>query len=218
MHTITDNDRVTMQGCGSLNYAEWFAAARQIDPLDDLAPWVPADTRPLDLDAIEYQIAERDWPGQSLVAAPQARSRAISIAPEAIRLAGTGLGCVFTVEETSGHHATYRISRAKTGVNPPLFAALLTGRQNDDPWSYTYVGIVDDRSFSLVLTRKSTIRDGRAVRLQQALQAILYGRLPGSIDEIRGSGKCSRCGRMLTTVESLARGIGPECSEKGDGK
>ncbi len=28
-------------------------------------------------------------------------------------------------------------------------------------------------------------------------------------------GKCARCGRKLTTPESIQRGLGPECAEKG---
>jgi hypothetical protein len=37
--------------------------------------------------------------------------------------------------------------------------------------------------------------------------------LPGSVDVLH-SGRCGRCGRTLTTPDSIERGLGPECAHK----
>jgi hypothetical protein len=46
--------------------------------------------------------------------------------------------------------------------------------------------------------------------IRWAVKAVAKGSLPEGY-KIQHEGKCCRCGRTLTTPESIERGIGPEC-------
>lgn len=52
---------------------------------------------------------------------------------------------------------------------------------------------------------RTTIHDLERARLTEALEGIAAG--------FADSPVCSRCGRSLTDPESVARGVGPSCSE-----
>jgi hypothetical protein len=58
-------------------------------------------------------------------------------------------------------------------------------------------------------------------RPAKTARAAAYYRLHGRDDqadrletELRGAGRCTRCGRTLTDPRSLAAGIGPECCKR----
>ncbi len=53
----------------------------------------------------------------------------------------------------------------------------------------------------------------RSVISFQAILHVLKGVKEGMID-FRSMGKCAKCGRPLTTDESIEKGIGPECEKK----
>lgn len=224
-----------MRGIGGLSYANFFAAARGIDPLEDLAPWVPEDAvvppaaaPPTTLQRGANLIAAAEAnpifapaPTRVTSTAPRERHRAITVAPEALVKANDQLGCVFTVELATGAQTyyTFRVNRAPQRADrpgrPPLFASLLTGPRNDDPRCYTYVGIVREPALTLQLTAKSAATAGVVVGLlTRVLEAIAFGALPPNIALIENSGSCSRCGRQLTHPESLRLGIGPDCAGK----
>ncbi len=212
---------------------EWI---REMDPLDDLAPWVPAD-EPFDARVpisrakavgiltafMDRQPAIKQWHAalKAEQAAP-ARDRRICVHPDAIRQANDDLGCVFTVEYANGDHQTFRVSRPKPkGDTPaafrnrPLFGSVLTGSAVDSPFSYTYVGIVTaDLHVRLTAGSKGAVVNATWPLLDDALGAIRDGVRGEGISSIENSGHCSRCGRLLTNPESLAMGVGPECREK----
>lgn len=108
---------------------------------------------------------------------------------------------------------TYKVSRAKNqepGAAPLYFVALLSGPDNES--DYTYMGVLNG---TLKLTKKSAFKDDsipvRAFRYVWA--HVSAGNLPPQA-EVRHEGSCGRCGRKLTTPESIDRGIGPECWSK----
>lgn len=130
----------------------------------------------------------------------------------------TGGGAIFTVSNPSGDHYTYRISQSKKDKegNPvkdgAYFCGLLTGADNTS--AYTYMGILNPKTLVVYPTKASrlTIQSKPWKVLAWALK---YAgcKLPDGY-AIQHEGKCCRCGRKLTTPESIERGIGPECAGK----
>jgi hypothetical protein len=197
---------------------QWLADTTLTDPLDDLAPWPPNE--PAVFKTADAAAFARDIASPQPLPGSDVRARAITVSPEAIRKANDKLGCVFTVELTSGHHYTYRITRAtaRDDRDPPLFAWVFMGSTPENPWNYAYMGLVTD-NLRFVCTKASKIFDDRRDALEEALQTITSGDLvdDGIVIAIANSGNCSVCGRMLTNAKSLATGIGPECTKKGEG-
>jgi hypothetical protein len=118
---------------------------------------------------------------------------------------------IFTVSNPIGDHYTYKITKKEKG---PFFVALLTGPDNTS--DYTYLGIYHPGKRSITLTAKSKFTEtSTPVRvIRWAIIMIKDGKgLPRGYT-IRHEGRCCRCGRMLTTPESIERGIGPECMKK----
>lgn len=107
-------------------------------------------------------------------------------------------------------HYTFQIKRNKRRQNGGYFVSLLTG-----PEQYAYMGMITrDRDF--IHTKGSKIdhdaKSSRSFRwfwhwmtVRQQIPELL---------EIRHDGHCARCGRQLTTPESIDRGLGPECAIK----
>ena len=94
------------------------------------------------------------------------------------------------------------------------FVSLLTGSNNES--GYTYLGTLHRQQDGSWLYRhgaKSPIgKDARGAKAFAWTWENL-GQLPPAL-VVRHSGKCGRCKRKLTTVESLNSGIGPECAKK----
>jgi hypothetical protein len=110
---------------------------------------------------------------------------------------------VFTLQSVkSGTHFTYRLSSPKG--KDVVFANVLTS-----PDVYTYAGLV--ASDRLVPTKASKI--GPNAPSFKALDWFLRN-LDSDQVVFRHEGKCGKCGRALTTPESIDRGIGPECASK----
>lgn len=122
----------------------------------------------------------------------------------------------FTVQNNdTGEHRTYKIRKpAATPMypNPAWFVMVMTGTDNEA--HYSYVGILDPNTGGIRLTSKSKFQEGsnvvKAARWVMG-RCINQIQIPDCI-EIRHSGKCGRCGHLLTNPESLDTGIGPECS------
>lgn len=112
----------------------------------------------------------------------------------------------------TGKWYTYQVNQAKdreTGeLQPRWFVALLSGPNNDG--DYTYLGMLDSNGFRL--TQASKLKaDSLPVRgFQFFWRHIEADKMPAEM-EVRHSGHCGRCGRTLTTPESITRGIGPDC-------
>lgn len=117
----------------------------------------------------------------------------------------------FTVRSRkTGTRYTYRVRSSDDASGKDLyFASVLTGPDNEA--DYKYAGLA--KPWGLVPTRGSKIEvDAPSVRaLDWALRALHAGGHPDL--EVFHSGACGRCGRTLTTPESIQRGLGPECAK-----
>jgi hypothetical protein len=127
----------------------------------------------------------------------------------------------YTVESTqTGEHRTFWI---ETQASDAEFAAgrrvvsLLTGSQNDDPSCYTGFGFVDDDGIHVWTSRR-----GPGKRWEEYADLLWTLGLDGAFSvwaekgfRIMQTGHCLKCNRILSTPESLRRGIGPICAEGG---
>lgn len=98
-----------------------------------------------------------------------------------------------------------------------LFVAVLTGLDNVNDFSY--LGSIVTRPHPRYEHgRKSPIGpDAPSARAAGWYFARLFGGGDVSGVTVYHDGTCGRCGRDLTTPESVSRGIGPECWEKMGG-
>ena len=131
-----------------------------------------------------------------------------TLAPSAFdRIEGT-----FTIANPDGRHYTVRVRTQKAEA---AFAAgqkvvaVMTGRDNEH--SYTGVGFLSPEGLRPWRRAEGTI----LARVAAFAARILLGRqaLPPGYT-LQESRTCIRCGRKLTTPESLALGLGPECAAR----
>lgn len=110
----------------------------------------------------------------------------------------------FTIQsKRTGKHFTYRANaRDKTR---PVFVSVLTDH------GYEFIGIILSDGFRPGLKSKID-RHAPSVQAFQWFWDHVH-RLPDT-REFKHEGRCCRCGRRLTTPESLATGIGPDCADK----
>lgn len=109
-----------------------------------------------------------------------------------------------------------------TGETQPVwFVGLLTGPDNEA--DYTYMGILDVDNGELRLTKNSRYTDNttpvvwfRYVVLAIWIDALEPNlKIEGPLDfgwKVHHEGRCGRCGRPLTTPESVSLGLGPVCA------
>ncbi len=136
----------------------------------------------------------------------------------------------FTIRsKASGVRYTYKVRRASKPLpNCPWlttwFVSLLSGSDNENDYAYLGTVKLDNRENRLPLATARRYAHGATSRVSAtapSAQAFIWlyrnlqaGRLPESV-EVCHEGRCGRCGRKLTVPESVTRGIGPECAEKG---
>lgn len=119
------------------------------------------------------------------------------------------------VSKRTGTRFTYRVSVAKDKPTT-FFVSVLNGPDN---WqNYAFFGMIftDKEQPKFVYSRKSAkvSEDAPSVRaFAWAFEKLQYGFGHDQL-EVYHSGKCGRCGRMLTVPESIASGFGPECIGK----
>ena len=115
---------------------------------------------------------------------------------------------IFTVSNPTGEHYTFKILHKK---NNPFFVSLLTGPNNTS--DFTYLGVYVPQNKTVVLTTKSKFKENTTpVKvIRWAIKKIASGDPVPKGYTILHEGKCCKCGRSLTTPESIENGIGPEC-------
>ena len=124
----------------------------------------------------------------------------------------TGGHAIFTIQSKTGEYYTYKISHSHFNGQDFHFVHLLTGPSNE--MDYTYLGMI--KGENIILTKKSRLtKDSIPYRvISWAWQLINQNKnLPDGYS-IRHNGQCGRCGRTLTTPESIERGIGPICAQQ----
>lgn len=116
----------------------------------------------------------------------------------------------YTIVGPKGGHRTVRLQTIQDSDGVKQWLAYLSG--SDNVGDYTSIGIV--RGNEINLFKKNT---GKYQDIVAAARFLV--RNTDKLDEcgrqyaIR-SGKCYMCNRLLTTPESVARGLGPICAAK----
>lgn len=118
----------------------------------------------------------------------------------------------FTVSNPEGIHYTFKVEKPKNQMypnNPTFFIKALTGADNEN--SYTYLGMVVETGVKLTKASKYHA-DSTIYRVAHwAVKHIINGVDVPSGYRIDHAGTCGRCGRKLTTPESIKNGLGPVC-------
>lgn len=113
-------------------------------------------------------------------------------------------------------HYTFKITQKEASAQFPesWFVSLLSGPDNIS--DYQYLGMLLPFNGRLKLTKASKMRD-------DSVPVVLFNRIchniwENSLDKVENlgfgvyhNGKCGRCGRVLTTPESIRAGLGPIC-------
>lgn len=95
----------------------------------------------------------------------------------------------------------------------PFFLSLLTGPDNTA--DYQYIGIVDQQSGKVRLTRASRLKaDSGPVRAWDWTIGRMFAGQAYAPATVHHAGRCGRCGRLLTVPSSIESGFGPECAGK----
>jgi hypothetical protein len=123
-----------------------------------------------------------------------------------------GHAIVTLVSRKTGARFTYRIKAPAEGDNI-RFVAVLMGPDNGA--DYVYLGQIYTRDRYYMRGRKSTIDAAApsAMAFAWSWFHLRDGKLPEDL-EVWHEGTCGRCGRRLTTPESIAKGMGPECARR----
>ena len=133
------------------------------------------------------------------------RIERVMVEPEQVKklvLAGNAL--ITLQSGKTGKHFTYKIKRSKTDDNV-YFAYCLYGSDNKNDYKYVGCYFADTKIFHLVKTYKNIV----TISCPPSIRAIKF--LFKDLDNIHPQlyvyheGKCARCGRTLTTPESIKR-------------
>jgi len=138
-----------------------------------------------------------------------------------------GGSAIFTIEvpedaqKRSGAqaHYTFRISSFRSNPDDEKShllwsVALLAGPDNTK--DYQYVGMLDPSTGDIRATKKSRFPDSSPMfkLIRWFVKRIWKGEAAVKGWEAHHEGQCARCGRKLTTPESIERGFGPECWQR----
>lgn len=122
---------------------------------------------------------------------------------------------ILTLQNGENKHYTYKITVADD-TNNLYFVRLLTSFDNSADSSYVYIGcyFVDSNYFVPAKPYKSSPEFSwpKPIRLAKYFFNNLHNMsTTESKLKVYHEGKCCKCGRRLTTPESIERGLGPEC-------
>ena len=128
------------------------------------------------------------------------------------------------VSGRTGVRYTFRLSRGKPRDGddrpPPWFLSSLVGPSNTDDYAFIATAFAEgvpggggERVQTVRAAKGVDPRDKRVLAVAWLIDRLRRGELPATV-EFWSSGACGRCGRLLTTPESVERGIGPECWER----
>jgi len=118
-----------------------------------------------------------------------------------------GNATITVVSKESGTRFTYRIRAKEVDNDRTLhFVSVLRGPENTS--DYTFLGTVFPDGNYRHGSRSKVAADAPSAKAF----AWLWTHLDSDKIEIWHSGACSRCGRKLTTPESIERGLGPVCA------
>jgi Family of unknown function (DUF6011) len=146
-------------------------------------------------------------------AAPRA---AFSAADVTVRYMLAGNAIVTFESQKTQVHFTYRVQAPKPGKSRggPVshFVAVLTG-----PDTFQYLGCVFQSKFYSHGRNSKIGPDAKSAQAFAWVWKKLSAGVMPEVLEVYHEGRCGRCGRRLTTPESVSSGIGPECAKKMEG-
>lgn len=120
-----------------------------------------------------------------------------------------GKGIITLHNEETGNRFTFKFS--KIDDKDITFVKLLTGSDNNH--SYSYMGMLTDSGVKP--TRNSKISsDAPSFKAFNWMVRNLNKLDKYPQVKVYHEGVCGKCGRTLTTPESIKLGIGPECSKR----
>lgn len=112
----------------------------------------------------------------------------------------------------TGARYTYRV-RVGQGDRAPHFVLVLTGSNNES--DYTFLGtIFEGRDYRHGRNSTIGLEAPSARAFGWAWRWLAAGKMPPECD-VHHEGRCGRCGRALTTPESIESGFGPVCIGMG---
>jgi hypothetical protein len=122
----------------------------------------------------------------------------------------SGKATVTVVNTSSGNRFTYHLTSKDVGTEEAprslYFVSVLTGSDNTE--DYSYLGTIFDGDRFVHGTKSRISPDAPSA----VAFAWVWGHLDSDRYEMFHIGKCGRCGRALTTPESIQRGLGPICA------
>ena len=124
-----------------------------------------------------------------------------------------GNATITLLSGNTDRHFTYKIKKAKNAENL-YFINLLSNSDNEKDYQYIGCYYSDTGYFHATKPWK----DRASMTWPPSLRAIrfflskLYN-IPANL-HVYHEGRCGRCGRKLTTPESIERGLGPECYKR----
>jgi len=130
---------------------------------------------------------------------------------ENVKVFATAGNAIITLESGStGTRYTYKIRGKKNakGNYTFWFVSLMVGSNNDS--DYSYLGYFKD-DYKLAFSDKSCRKPNDKASLAFSYFMSHIDDIPEKL-HIYHSCKCGRCGRTLTTPESIERGLGPDCA------
>ena len=115
---------------------------------------------------------------------------------------------IFTVVSVAtGAHRTFKVTTPREGkLAGRRLVGVLTGSDNSD--DYLFFGFVDDSGKINVWKSQQGM-----IALAKMLEKLPQHEVVGSV-KVTAALRCRCCNRALTTPDSLALGIGPECAKK----
>jgi len=117
----------------------------------------------------------------------------------------------FTILNTNtGNRFTYRVTKKVTSKGHLHFVSVLCGP--DNAFNYMFLGTIFDDSIFRATTKKPEITKIRSFKaFDWFFHTVVRNQNLGPV-EFWHEGRCGRCGRKLTTPESIKSGFGPVCS------
>lgn len=138
----------------------------------------------------------------------------LATASDALAYTFAGKATVTISSRKSGTHYTYKFSKPSDDKESDLyFVSALTGPDNESDFTYIGLAFKDRVANGLKLTAKSRFTpDAPCVKaIDWALKQLANG---GHNDlVVLHANACGRCGRKLTTPQSILTGLGPECAK-----
>lgn len=121
---------------------------------------------------------------------------------------------IFTIQnEKTGNRFTFKVRLAQDTYKgqQTWFVSHLAGSDNET--NYQYLGFI--RAGAYQPSAKKVRMDAPSQNAARWFFPRLLAQhpLPPEV-AVHHANRCGRCGRLLTTPESIQRGLGPECAEK----